>query len=183
MASLFPTISYFLLTFFFRTLVSTANFLKSRAFFTVINKRFKSSGFSIKSKAPFFMASTAVSTVPCPEIIIKRASVPCFIALAKSSIPSIPGIFISHKTISNSVSSKFFNAVFPSSASVTSCFSYSKISFKELRIALSSSVTNIFAIVKIFTKIILEQDFTKTCFSFYAKAIFPERFLILIFSS
>ncbi|MNM95396.1 hypothetical protein D3C81_1078370 [compost metagenome] len=71
-----PNISlvFELLTFRFNTLVSVTRELLSNAFRTVMSNRFRSSGFSKKSKAPFFAASTAVSIVPWPEIIIKGIS-------------------------------------------------------------------------------------------------------------
>ena len=40
----------------------------SSAFLTVTSTRSRSSGFSMKSNAPSLVASTAVETVPCPEI-------------------------------------------------------------------------------------------------------------------
>ena len=69
-----PSISLVLLTLRFKTLVSVTKFPRSRAFLTVISKRFKSGGFEIKSKAPFLLASTAVSTVPWPEIMMNGRS-------------------------------------------------------------------------------------------------------------
>ncbi|MNR06561.1 hypothetical protein D3C85_1226350 [compost metagenome] len=64
MVSELPKISRVLLTFLFKTLVSVTNEPRSKPLRTVINKRFKSGGLEMKSKAPFLLASTAVSTVP-----------------------------------------------------------------------------------------------------------------------
>jgi len=59
-----PTILLCLCTFFLRTLVCCFKLPCSIAFLTAINKRFRSGGFCIKSKAPNLVASTAVSIFP-----------------------------------------------------------------------------------------------------------------------
>ena len=58
------------------------------------------------------------------------------------------GIFTSQRTKSTSSSLIFCKPSAPSWASITSYFSYSKISLKEERIKRSSSIIRIFAIVK-----------------------------------
>ena len=76
-----------LLTFLFKTLVSVTKVPLSKALRTVINNLFKSGGLEIKSNAPFLLASIAVSTVPCPEIIIKGRSGFRMSAFSSTSIP------------------------------------------------------------------------------------------------
>ncbi|MND98158.1 hypothetical protein D3C80_904980 [compost metagenome] len=93
-----PRISLVFETFFFNTLVSVAKAPLSSAFRTVIKRRFRSGGFEMKSNAPFLLASTAVSTVPWPEIIINgRSGLVCCDRLNTSN-PSILFILMSHST-------------------------------------------------------------------------------------
>ena len=54
----------------------------------------------MKSNAPFLVASTAVSVVPCPEIIINGSSGAISFAFSSSSKPSSLGILMSAKTAS-----------------------------------------------------------------------------------
>src|ERR1044072_5128695 len=49
------------------------------------------SGFSMKSNAPSFVARTAVSMFPCPDMITTAASDPAARSCLKVSSPSIPG--------------------------------------------------------------------------------------------
>jgi hypothetical protein len=72
-------------TFLFKVIVSDTKELFSIAFLIVISRRFKSGGFEIKSKAPFFTASTALSKVPCPEIMIIGTSIFSFNNCASSN--------------------------------------------------------------------------------------------------
>ena len=87
-------------TFFLRILVSFTKEVLSVAFFRVISILFRSRGFCMKSNAPFFMQSTAVSMDPWPEIITTAASTPFSISFSSISTPSITGIFISEKITS-----------------------------------------------------------------------------------
>jgi len=57
--------------------VCVMSFVLSRAFLTVISNRFKSNGFSIKSYAPFFIASTAVSMLHA-GVLMKLGGYGCF---------------------------------------------------------------------------------------------------------
>ena len=59
-----PIIWCWIFTAFFKTLFSVAKFFLSKALRKVMSSRFKSGGLGMKSKAPFLMASTAVSMVP-----------------------------------------------------------------------------------------------------------------------
>ena len=58
------------------------------------------SGFSRKSKAPRRVASTAVLTVPCPDIITTGNVSSRWRIRRSTSRPSIPGILTSRNTIS-----------------------------------------------------------------------------------
>jgi len=118
----------------------------------VISSRFKSSGFSIKSKAPFLIDSTAVSIFPWPEIITTGMSGFSSSTFCRTSMPSIPGILISHKITSKSLVCNSSKALNPSSASSTWYFSNSKMSFKVLRMLRSSSMTNILDMFLFFTE-------------------------------
>ena len=74
-------------------------------------------GFSIKSMAPNFVASIAVSMVACPDIIITGK----FIAFSfdhffNKEIPSTSGIHISKKTRSGILSLIFISASMADSA-------------------------------------------------------------------
>ena len=59
-----PIISYFLATFFLNILFSAINSFFSRAFLTELISLFRSGGLDIKSYAPSFIDSTAVSMLP-----------------------------------------------------------------------------------------------------------------------
>ncbi len=142
-----PIISYDLLTLRFSTLVSVTSLVLSVALRMVISRRFRSSGLEMKSKAPFLMASTAVSILPWPEIITTVASGSLSCILPSTSMPSILGILISQSTTSKWLFSIFSSPSKPSSATSTSNFSYSNISLRVLRMLRSSSITRILVIV------------------------------------
>ncbi len=77
-------------------------------------------GFTIYSKAPFCMASIAISTVPNAVIkIIGQPALICFIS-SIACIPPITGIEISISTKSGICSSNTFKACLPSNAVTTS---------------------------------------------------------------
>ena len=115
----------------------------SIAFRIVMRSLLRSRGFSRKSYAPFFIDSTAVSMLPCPEIIITGVSDDVSDILPRTSIPSILAIFISQSTMSYVFAENISSPFGPSSARSTSYFSYSSTSLRVFRIALSSSMTNI----------------------------------------
>ncbi len=60
------------------------------AFFTVMTVRSRLKGFSIKLNAPNFVARTAVSIFPWPEIITTVASFPSSFNFCSVASPSIP---------------------------------------------------------------------------------------------
>ena len=100
MAALSPTILLRAPIFLRSTLVSCTSDLCSSARWVVTNNLLRSNGLTIKSYAPLFSASTAVSTVPCPVIITTGASsCPCSCAALRYaciiSMPSISGILMS----------------------------------------------------------------------------------------
>ena len=78
------------------------------------------SGFSMKSKAPALVASTAVLTVPCPEMITTGSA--SFEALMRcsASSPSMPGILMSRNTRSGDSRSAIATPSGPLEASSTS---------------------------------------------------------------
>ena len=120
---------------------SLTNCFFSVALRTSKSKRWRSGGFSTKSNAPRFVASTAVSIVPCPLIIMIGTSGLTSFSLSSVSSPSMPGILTSSKIQSINVSA-FWAMRKPStplSAVVTECCSYSKIIASVSRMPASSS--------------------------------------------
>ena len=99
-----------------------------------------SGGFSMKSQAPSFTASTAVLTVPWPERITTGGPPSCSFSRFRTSSPSIWGILTSRKTRSGDSCSAIFSPTGPFAASSTSYPSYSKIILREERTASSSSM-------------------------------------------
>ncbi len=73
-----------------------------------------STGFSKKSKAPIFVASTAFDIVPCPESIITGKDGFFSRILFRTVIPSISGMTRSRTTRSTSFSSIVETASLPS---------------------------------------------------------------------
>ena len=116
-----PTMSYLWLMRCLSSLVSAMRALRSVAFLITTSRRLRSSGFSIKSYAPFLIASTAVSTVPCPEIITTATSIFLAMISDSTSSPSILGILMSHNTMSKLPEDSFSKPSKPSWASSTSC--------------------------------------------------------------
>ena len=105
----------------------------------------------MKSNAPFRVASTAVSIVPCPDIMMTGRSGFLAFTCSSSSMPSIPGIFTSQRTtpIAGS-SSSAFSAAFASPASATSIDSYLRIIRTASRMGFSSSTIRTFATGSLF---------------------------------
>ncbi|MPM34640.1 hypothetical protein SDC9_81227 [bioreactor metagenome] len=139
-----PTISGILETLFLSILVSFTRLVRSVAFLNVISILLRSRGFCIKSKAPFFIQSTAESIDPCPEIMITEESTPDSFNLSSNSIPSILGILMSEKITSKFSATAFSSPSTPSAARATSWPSNSRISFKVFRIDFSSSIISSF---------------------------------------
>ena len=113
-----PIIWFWIFTAFFKTLFSVVRFFLSRALRRVMSRRFRSGGLGMKSKAPFLMASTAVSMVPWPESMMTGTS-DSFRMASRVSMPSISGILMSQKMASKSCSLICCKASMPVEASAT----------------------------------------------------------------
>ena len=72
-------------------------------------------------------------------------STPFRVRASTTSMPSLPGIFTSQKITSCLPSRAAFRPAFPSSASSTVCFSYSRMSFRACRMRRSSSMMRMWA--------------------------------------
>ncbi|SCN46776.1 hypothetical protein BAZMOX_05516_0 [methanotrophic endosymbiont of Bathymodiolus azoricus (Menez Gwen)] len=82
----------------FKPAFSRSNICASIARSTTNNNLAKDKGFSKNSYAPNLVASTAVSIVPCPDIIITGVTNSAFsVHSFNSVIPSVSGIQISNK--------------------------------------------------------------------------------------
>ena len=93
---------------------------RSKAILTVCTNLSSSNGFATKSYAPSFKDSTAVSIVPYAVIIMTTIELSIFLTCLRSSIPSIPGIFISARTTLTGFLEIRANASFPLSDVLTS---------------------------------------------------------------
>src|SRR5438270_8411901 len=82
---------------------SRCSFLDSIAFLTRMRVFSSESGFSRKSYAPSFVARTAVSMVPWPEIMMTSGGLSNSRILSRVSRPSTPGSQISSSTTSKAV--------------------------------------------------------------------------------
>ena len=133
--------------FFFKTWVVSTRASRSSMFRRVTKTRFKSNGFWMKSYAPFFREATAVSTVPCPEIMTTGVCTPFFANMSSTSRPSIWGILTSQKMPSNLVFVAASTPSIPVAASEMRCPSYSKISRRLVRMGASSSMISRWAMV------------------------------------
>ena len=78
------------------------------------------SGFSRKSNAPSLVASTAVLTVPCPEMMTTGNSSSSPRILRRTSMPSMPGILMSTNTRSGASRSTHASPACPLGASTHS---------------------------------------------------------------
>ena len=77
-------------------------------------------GFSMKSNAPAFVASTAVLTVPCPEMMTTGRFSFAARSFCSTSRPSMPGILMSRNTRSGASRSASAMPSGPLDASMTS---------------------------------------------------------------
>src|SRR5580692_2810513 len=96
-----PTIMLFGINCFLSSRFSSRNRLASIAFLIRIRVLSMESGFSRKSYAPSLVARTAVSIVPCPEIMMTSGAFSFSRIFSRVSKPSIPGSQTSSKTTSN----------------------------------------------------------------------------------
>src|SRR5262245_45923223 len=109
----------------------------------VTRTRSLASGFSMKSNAPSLVASTAVLTVPCPEMMTTGSDSVTWRIFCSVSRPSMPPILMSRNARSGVSRSMSARASAPLDASCTSYPSYSRIIRTERRISASSSTTRI----------------------------------------
>jgi hypothetical protein len=96
-----------------------ASWRRSAAARTRINSSSLKNGFWTKSTAPSFIASTAVSTVPKPVMMMKDASTPASRSFRSTSMPESPGIRMSDRTTSNPPAFAASNASSPVLATCT----------------------------------------------------------------
>src|SRR6202044_1481567 len=101
------------------------------------------SGFSRKSKAPSLVARTAVSMVPCPEIMMTSGAFSLSRILPSVSRPSIPGSQTSSSTTSNACLPIISSPASPLSAIEVLKPSSSSTPFSDWRIVGSSSTMRI----------------------------------------
>ena len=128
-----------------RAVFSLASLRSWAALRTASSTRSRSSGFSMKSKAPRRVASTAVSMVPWPEIMTTSVSGRRSMISERISSPSRPGILMSRnvRSMSGSAASAA-RPLSPSSARVTSWCSNRRTRSRLSRMATSSSTIRIF---------------------------------------
>ena len=113
----------------------------SIAFLIRISIRSSESGFSKKSNAPSLVARTAVSMVPCPEMMITSGGSSCSLIFSSVSSPSIPGSQISRRTRSYERVFSVSRQASPLSATPTLKPSSSSAPRSDLRMSASSSTT------------------------------------------
>src|ERR1700722_15646720 len=101
MGMLSPTITLFGTSCFLSSRFSSRSRLASIAFLMRIRVLSIDSGFSRKSYAPSLVARTAVSMVPCPEIMMTSGAFSFSRIFSRVSRPSIPGNHTSSRTTSN----------------------------------------------------------------------------------
>ncbi len=105
----------------------------------VSSSRSMSIGFSRKSNAPSFVASTAVPMVPCPEMMMTGSAGCCSLSDPSTSSPSMPGILTSSSTMSTRSLAARSIAARPSAAVNVLNFSNERSRSRELRMLSSSS--------------------------------------------
>src|SRR5580658_6817137 len=134
-----PTMTLLPCSCFLRSTFSCCSFLESMAFLTRIRVFSSDSGFSRKSYAPSFVARTAVSMVPCPEIMMTSGAFSFSRILSRVSRPSIPGNHTSSRTTSNACLLMMSRPASPLSAIEVLNPSSSSTPFSDCRIVGSSS--------------------------------------------
>src|SRR5580698_10768357 len=134
-----PTIMLFGINCFLSSRFSSRNRLASIAFLIRIRVLSMESGFSRKSYAPSFVARTAVSIVPCPEIMMTSGAFSFSRILSRVSRPSMPGNHTSSRTTSNACLLMMSRPASPLSAIEVLNPSSSSTPFSDCRIVGSSS--------------------------------------------
>src|SRR5580704_156779 len=134
-----PTITLFGMSCFLSSRFSSRNRLASIAFLMRISVLSIESGFSRKSYAPSLVARTAVSIVPCPEIMMTSGAFSFSRIFSRVSKPSIPGSHTSSSTTSNACLLMISRLASPLSAVVVLKPSSSSTPLSDWRIVGSSS--------------------------------------------
>src|SRR6266576_3265033 len=124
---------------FLRSRFSRRRRLESIAFFNRISVLSTERGFSRKSYAPSLVARTAVSMVPCPEIMMTSGGLSRARILCRVSSPSMPGSHTSSRTTSKACFSSRSRHASPLSASPVLKPSSSSTPRRESRMPDSSS--------------------------------------------
>src|SRR5579863_892296 len=134
-----PTITLFGMSCFLSSRFSSRNRLASIAFLMSMSVLSIESGFSRKSYAPSLVARTAVSIVPCPEIMMTSGAFSFSRIFSRVSKPSIPGSHTSSSTTSNACLLMISRLASPLSAVVVLKPSSSSTPLSDWRIVGSSS--------------------------------------------
>ena len=123
-----------------RSRTSAVRRCRSRAFSTARRSCSRWNGFPMKSYAPSFIASTAVSTFPNAVMTSTGTSRDAFRIRRSTSIPEIPGILRSVITRSNFPWEKMANPSVPSEAASTLYPAFRRLNRATSRPARSSSM-------------------------------------------
>ncbi len=103
-------------TAFLSDRTSSRSCRESSALRRLTSTRSLANGFSMKSNAPFLVASTAVLIVPCPDTTITGSASFMLRSRSSTSMPSMPGIFTSSSTRSGASRSASANPSWPVAA-------------------------------------------------------------------
>ena len=107
-------------TAFFSVRTSSRSCRESSAFCRLTSTRSLANGFSMKSKAPFLVASTAVLIVPCPDTTTTGSASFMLRSRSSTSMPSMPGILTSSSTRSGASRSASASPSWPVAAPMNS---------------------------------------------------------------
>ncbi len=144
------------------------SFFSCSADWTRLRNRISCNGLEIKSKAPFFRASTAISILPWAVIMAtgKCGTVACIWSTSSSPLPS--GIFMSVRQRSNSSLSSNFLALVSLAAVTTSRPICSSVMVRSSLMSGSSSTTSTRFFIMIEASVIPGRDaktqFGSVCF-------------------
>src|ERR1700722_5481594 len=142
-----PTMTLFGTSCFLSSRFSSRNRLASIAFLIRIRVLSIESGFSRKSYAPSLVARTAVSMVPCPEIIMTSGAFSFSRIFSRVSRPSIPGNHTSSSTTSKVFLLMLSRPASPLSASEVLNPSSSSTPLSDWRMVGSSSTIRMLCMV------------------------------------
>src|SRR5271165_633811 len=142
-----PTMTLLAWNCFLNSRFSLRSRLASIAFFSTINVLSIDNGFSRKSNAPSLVARTAVSMLPCPEIMMTSGWSSFSTSFSSVARPSTPGNQISSRTTSTDLWRRVSMHSSPLSASSALYPSSSSTPCSELRIWDSSSTIRMVCIL------------------------------------